>query len=308
MLITKPNRSRAPKCLVENRVSFAGPNAELSIYDTYLPARNVALTAGELLYCGMIKGRKVLHGAGGFEAEFVPQQSFVMAPGELIHIDFPDAELNAPTSCLTVEIAPRRITQICDNLNRHSPLQRDFEEWRFRSEARLHTTHTPATQSLLERLTQTFTENSDDRDLLIDLGISELVVRMLRHQTRAFLLRFCRDNPEANGMTAAIRHLLEQLEQPLDIERLCRIACMSRSRFFKAFKQHMGCTPAEFQQQLRLQRAAELLREGHSATAVCYQTGYRDLSHFSRRFQEFHGMSPRRYQLSQRSAVGGLPQ
>jgi hypothetical protein len=52
-----------PKTLVENRVSFAGPHSELSIYDTYLPAENVLLHSSGLLYCGMIQGRKLLHGA-----------------------------------------------------------------------------------------------------------------------------------------------------------------------------------------------------------------------------------------------------
>ena len=45
-----------PKTLVENRVSFAGPHSELSIYDTYLPAENVLLHSSGLLYCGMIQG------------------------------------------------------------------------------------------------------------------------------------------------------------------------------------------------------------------------------------------------------------
>ena len=87
----KPRQT--PKTLVENRISFAGPNAELSLYDTYLPAQHVDLAAGELLYCGMISGRKILHGRNNYHAEFFPQESFVMAPGEQIQIDFPDASL-----------------------------------------------------------------------------------------------------------------------------------------------------------------------------------------------------------------------
>jgi len=282
-----------PRKLIENRVSFAGPGSELSVYDTYLPADQVGLYAGELLYCGMISGRKILHGAGDYTAEFLPRESFVMAPGEHIAIDFPDARVESPTSCLTIEISRERVQQVCSRLNGAAPLQRDFEDWRYRPDTLVHTPHSQATQALLQRLVATFTEDARDRDLLIDLGVSELVVRILRQQTRDFLLALCARDPEINGIGAAFHHIRQHLDQPLDVDRLCRIACMSRSRFFGEFKKHMGCTPLEFQQQLRLQEARERLQRGESVTRVCFDLGFRHLSHFSRRFHQQFGMSPR---------------
>ncbi len=284
-----------PRELIENRVSFAGPGSELSVYDTYLPAEQVGLSAGELLYCGMITGRKILHGTGDYTAEFLPRESFVMAPGEHIEIDFPDARMNNPTSCLTIEISRERVEQICSRLNGTAPLQRDFQDWHYRPDSLVHAPHSQATQALLQRLVATFTEDSQDRDLLIDLGISELVVRMLRQQTRAFLLTLCTQNPEINGIGAAFHHIQRHLDQPLDIDYLCKIACMSRSRFFSEFKKHLGCTPLEFQQQLRMQVASERLKKGESVTRVCYDLGYRHLSHFSRRFHQQFGVSPKQY-------------
>lgn len=290
--------------MVENRICRAGPHSELSIYDTYSPATQVCLTSGELLYCGMITGRKILHGSGDFQTEFLPSESFVMSPGEIVAIDFPDASLKQPTSCLTIEITRQRIAQICDSLNQSAPLEREFEGWQYRPDYLIHTQHSTATQSLLERMVETFFENSDDRDLLIDLGVSELVVRMLRHQTRAFLLGYCQSAPDANGLTAALDVLRNQLDQPLDIDHLCKVACMSRTRFFNAFKSHIGCSPAEFQQQLRLQQACARLRRGEPVTTVCYATGYQNPSHFSRRFHQFFGVSPRQYQQRFRLSQG----
>jgi len=289
--------------LVENRVCRAGPHSELSIYDTYAPAREVSLSSGELLYCGMISGRKILHGRSKFEAEFLPRESFVMAPGETVEIDFPDASMQSPTSCLTIEITRQRIARICDSLNQHSPLEPDFGEWHFRPDSLIHTPHSLATQALLERMVETFFENATDRDLLIDLGVSELVVRMLRYQTRAFLLAYCQTTPDANGLTAALHHLKENLDGPLNIDHLCRLACMSRTRFFTAFKKHVGCSPAEFHQQLRMQEACARLRGGESVTSICYALGYQNLSHFSRRFHQFFGVSPRRYQQRARQGI-----
>ena len=74
----------------------------------------------------------------------------------------------------------------------------ELEHWQYRPDCLIHTPHSVATQSLLERMVDTFFENSDDRDLLIDLGVTELVVRMLRHQTRAVLLSYCKSAPDAH--------------------------------------------------------------------------------------------------------------
>ena len=103
------------------------------------------------------------------------------------------------------------------------------------------------------------------------------------------------------GLTAALHELQNHLDQPLDIDHLCRLACMSRTRFFSTFKKHIGCSPAEFQQQLRMQQACSRLRQGEAVTTVCYDLGYQNLSHFSRRFHQFYGVSPRQYQQRSRS-------
>ncbi|WP_456448710.1 AraC family transcriptional regulator N-terminal domain-containing protein, partial [Thiolapillus sp.] len=103
------DKLRVPRKLIENKVSFAGDSSEVSIYDTYEAASRVRLDADELLFCGMITGRKIMHhpddGPDAPGTVFLPHESFVVAPGEAVEIDFPDACLEAPTTCLTVEIS-----------------------------------------------------------------------------------------------------------------------------------------------------------------------------------------------------------
>jgi len=64
--------------LIENKLTFAADSAHLSIYDTYQDAQKVALHSSELLFCGMISGKKIMHvGECDYHKEFLPQQSFV---------------------------------------------------------------------------------------------------------------------------------------------------------------------------------------------------------------------------------------
>ena len=106
-----------PNQLIENRTVYASQLAELSVYDTYEQAESIRLDAGDLLYCGMMTGRKVMHGMDGFSTEFLPHESFVVAPGEYVEIDFPEATMETPTTCMTLEIPRETLMKVCDQLN-----------------------------------------------------------------------------------------------------------------------------------------------------------------------------------------------
>jgi hypothetical protein len=107
-----------PKVLVENKLTFAGPESELSIYDTYQAAKKVKLVSDQLLFCAMVTGKKVMHSTkDDFHGEFLPHESFIMAPGSSVEIDFPIAKLAEPTTCLAIEISSDRVQQVSAMLN-----------------------------------------------------------------------------------------------------------------------------------------------------------------------------------------------
>lgn len=289
-----------PQQLVENRTVYESHGAELSIYDTFAQAEHVRLDAEEILYCGMISGKKILHGKNHFNSAFLPHESFVMAPGETVAIDFPEATLENPTSCLTLGISRDRLRQVCDQLNQKNPLPKELGEWSPQHDHVLHLFHTEATQQLLVRIVDSFISHDSDRDLVLNLGVTELLTRMLRQQGRNFLLHCARKDPTLNGLTDAVRYIDEHLAETIDIGQLCRIACMSRSKFYEQFRHVMGTGPMEYLQQRRLERARELIAAGRGITEVCYEVGYVNPSHFTRRFHQQYGLSPRDYLLQHR--------
>ena len=285
-----------PQVLVENKLTFAAPEAELSIYDTFEQASRVALKSDQLLFCGMVTGKKVMHSVDDYEAAFYPHESFIMAPNQAVEIDFPEAKIHQPTTCLAIEIATDKVNQVAEQLQMRSPLDKHYGHWQHQQSV-VHTHHNQQTQALLERMVQIFTENDQDRSCLIDLAISELVIRLLRFQTRDFLLLHSEQNPEFNGLNSVLQYMKNHLHEGLDIDVLCRLACMSRSKFFSQFKIHFGCTPMAFQQQLRLKQAAKFIAQGQQITQVCFSLGYHSASHFSRLFKQCYGMSPTDYKL-----------
>ena len=240
----------------------------------------------------MVSGTKVMHDDYHTHGElFLPHESYVMPPGEFIEIDFPDASEKKPTTCLTIEISRERIESISDRMRGLGSLDVPEHDWSYQPRI-IHKHHTRDTQQLLEKLVGLFIRNDPDKEILVDLGVSELVTRLLREQGREVLLSYSQQKPDANGINAAINCLEENISIPMDIDLLCKKACMSRSRLYVEFKKKLGCTPGEFQQQIRLKSAAQAIRTGQSVTEACYSFGFNDLSHFSRRFSHFFGCSP----------------
>lgn len=290
---------QSPQVLVENKISFAGPESELSIYDTYQQADRVRLKSDQLLFCAMVSGKKVMHSSvDNFDSDFLPHESFIMTPDSQVEIDFPIAKLTKPTTCLAIEISKDRISQVAESLNEKQTLHKDFGYWQYDNNL-VHTHHNSQTQALLNRIVTMYGENHPDRSAMISLAVSELTIRLLHHQTRDFLLSFCQQQPDKNGLAAALCFIEQHLNENIDVDELARIACMSRTKFFSEFKQHLACTPMAFQQQQRLKRAANLLKQGDSITATCFTLGFSNTSHFSRCFKQFYGLSPSQYKARQ---------
>jgi AraC-like DNA-binding protein len=278
--------------LVENKVTFAADNSELSIYDTYESAQKVALHSDELLFCAMLSGKKIMHvDSSQYHKDFLPHESFVIAPKQKVLIDFPQASLNTPTTCLAIEISKDKINAVSDALNMQQKIASDglFEY----TPDVVHTKHNIQTQQLLERMVHLFSEQGAERHYLIDLSLNELITRLLQQQSRDLLLASSQKLQLKGKMSNAIEYIECHLAEELDINELCKIACMSRSKFYQQFKLAFGTTPALFQRHLRLQKARSQLLKGKAIGSVCFGLGFNSASHFSRLFKQAFGIAPR---------------
>jgi len=99
---------------------------------------------------------------------------------------------------------------------------------------------------------------------------------------------------------ARVREILrEHLADPPTLEELGRQVGCSPFYLSRQFSQATGLTIQQFVRQVRLERAAELLRTGtHNVTAAAFEVGYNSLSHFTTAFREAFGCCPGLYPLS----------
>ena len=98
--------------------------------------------------------------------------------------------------------------------------------------------------------------------------------------------------------------LLAQLTIPPDLSELAAKANFSKSKLKRLFKQIFGVSIFRYYQSFRMQEAARLLKQHQlSVSEVGYQMGFSNLSHFTRTFEEYIGMKPKKYSMIEKDAV-----
>jgi RpiB/LacA/LacB family sugar-phosphate isomerase len=96
-----------------------------------------------------------------------------------------------------------------------------------------------------------------------------------------------------------VEHIRKNLDTPLGVGALSRLATMSQSHFSKMFKLSTGLAPHQFVLQERINRSKELLRQGDAKIVdVALEVGFENQAHFTTVFGNFVGMTPRQFQRS----------
>ena len=82
----------------------------------------------------------------------------------------------------------------------------------------------------------------------------------------------------------------------LDITRITEMMKISRTKFYYKVKGLTGENPSVFFKRYKLNRAADLLKEGkYNMSEIAYMTGFNTLSHFSTSFKKQFGVPPSEY-------------
>ena len=89
-------------------------------------------------------------------------------------------------------------------------------------------------------------------------------------------------------------------DEEFGIAELCRSLGMSRSQLYRKFKALTDTTVHHFIRNLRLGKARELLLSSDlNVTEIAFETGFKNLSHFSKIFMEKFGDSPSQFRQKQ---------
>jgi YesN/AraC family two-component response regulator len=106
------------------------------------------------------------------------------------------------------------------------------------------------------------------------------------------------DPPDLSESVRLIRSvIIEHLSDPnLTVQALGELCGLSYSALYSHLRNELDLHPSQYIRRIRLERAAELLKEGSWTVAeVGYGVGFNSHSYFSSRFREEFGMTPSEY-------------
>jgi AraC-like DNA-binding protein len=105
------------------------------------------------------------------------------------------------------------------------------------------------------------------------------------------------EEPFARGTLApAVSYVATNYPEKLRLAMAAKLCDLSPFQFSRNFKKEHGVTFRDFVVRVRIQRAAELMKDSSvSVTEAAFVVGFNDLSYFARMFRRQLGVSPSHY-------------
>lgn len=97
---------------------------------------------------------------------------------------------------------------------------------------------------------------------------------------------------------ASVKECIEKNmgDSDFNVEMLSNLHYMSRTSFFNKLKALTGYAPADYIRLIRLQHAAQLLKQGeYTITEIADKVGFSDAKYFREVFKKYYGVSPSKY-------------
>ncbi|MDQ0661453.1 AraC family transcriptional regulator [Paenibacillus sp. W2I17] len=123
----------------------------------------------------------------------------------------------------------------------------------------------------------------------------EILYRVLMGSQGWYLRQLGLSESNFSKISQIVKWLRDNFMRPIDIGEMASKSGMAINTFHRQFKRATGLSPIQFQKQLRLLEARNLIAyEGYAVTSAAYQVGYQSPSQFNREYSRFFGSSPAR--------------
>lgn len=122
-------------------------------------------------------------------------------------------------------------------------------------------------------------------------GMVNMLIGMMYSKERN--IQLSRNQAHVDMISRSRLRIREALESSLTIQQVAEEMGISYSNFRKLFKEHTGISPATYQQDLRLQRAKEMLSTTDiSVKEIAYRLNFESPDYFSAKFKAKTGRRP----------------
>jgi AraC-like DNA-binding protein len=299
-LLDEIKNKRKLSTLVENRTTYSADYAELNIYETHAFAEKVSLSFNFPVIASMLTGKKVMHLDGFDSFDFFPGESVVMPTNKEMVIDFPLATKSSPTQCLALGIDAFKIDEVVEKFNQHVAIENENNTWNL-DETASHLINNTDVNHLIKRLTYTFTNINKSKDVLLDLMIQELIVRLLQTKAKSLIIGNSSQVFNDTRIGTVIKYIKNNLtNKDINVDVLAKKAFMSTSHFHKQFKNTLGISPIDYINSEKIKFSKKLIKESKDfrMSEIAFKSGFNNTSYFNRQFKKMEMMTPQQFKKS----------
>lgn len=101
---------------------------------------------------------------------------------------------------------------------------------------------------------------------------------------------------DSDKLNKVYKFVIDHYQQNITLEKVSEIASLSVSSFCRYFKKRTNKTFIQFLNELRISFACRMLQEkDNSISAVCFSTGFNNVSFFIKQFRGVTGLTPLNY-------------
>ena len=148
----------------------------------------------------------------------------------------------------------------------------------------------PDIKSLFESILPYFESGSKPADAVLQLKMTEGLYVLLNTDVNLYASLFDFTDPWKIDL---MEFMNDNYMNELSMEEMASYTGRSLASFKRDFKKVSELSPLKWIINRRLEAAYDLIhRGGASVTDICYQVGFKNLSHFSKVFKEKYGMAP----------------
>ena len=252
------------------------------------------------VFCGVAQGAKNVM-LNGVVHRYDPSRYMVVSMDLPIVGEIAEASRSKPFLGFSMELNVAEIAQL--SVEAGLPQRPDA-----RSERSLYVS--PMEEDLLDAVVRLLRllRKPDQIPVLEPLIRREIYYKLLLSEQGGLLRRLAAENSQASRIAAGVNWLRQNALRTVRMEELARRVNMSPSTMHAWFKAVTTMSPLQYQKQLRLQVARQmLLTDETDAATVAQRVGYESASQFSREYRRLFGEPPVRDIERLRSAMSGSP-
>jgi len=132
------------------------------------------------------------------------------------------------------------------------------------------------------------------------LALFEVLHELSKSKKGEMLSKLAYSKPQkekdTHAINAVFEFIMQHFHEPIKLEQVSELACMSTTAFCRFFKRRTRTTFTHFVNKVRIGNACRLLLDEQLQVAeIAYASGFQNVSNFNRQFKQIMGNTPGEY-------------